>query len=119
LDGFAICPYLQRYIDHIDVRAGFDGVPQGIQDVIDHRYEAIVFYGSNCEQEFETNETDDVEILHMQAGSTEPPLWEIDDYTLHTHDLVIVQRRSTLESARKRLQNTAYYQHWREVDNNE
>lgn len=132
MDGFAICPYLQKYIDRINVRklgpnkqnySGDHGtkmredIDKAVQQIWDKKYEAVVLYNAYGD---EVDEGDlyqregDVEILHMEAGSTEPPLYKIKDYTLKTHDLVIVQRKSTLEQARKMLEKTTYYNHWRE-----
>tara|TARA_A100001201_G_scaffold70977_1_gene65164 strand:- start:315 stop:710 length:396 start_codon:yes stop_codon:yes gene_type:complete len=129
MDGFAICPYLQKYIDRIDVRplgpnspdykGGWgsqmrEDIDTAVQDIWDHKYEAVVLYGKTVYDDDIYPREGDVEVLHMEANSTEPPLYKIADYTLKTHDLVIVQRKSTLEQARKRLEKTTYYDHWRE-----
>jgi len=118
LDGFAICPYLKRFISQIQVVKGFDHCDWACEQVI-QGCPAVVLYEWNDQCEHTANDLvkryqhQDIEVLWMDPESTEPPLM-IEDYTYRKHHLIIIQQRSLLESARKQLEKSTYYKFWRD-----
>lgn len=118
LAGFAICPYLKRFISQIKVVKGFANCDWACQQVIEG-CPAVVLYEWNDQCEHivddlvEKYSDHDIEVLWMDPKSHEPPL-RIEDYTYRQHHMIIVQQRSLLETARKQLKKTSYYDYWRE-----
>lgn len=125
LGKHSICPYINRYKDKILL------IPSKKPFTIAKSFatfkdlfnlEAVVVYDfwldwdkmvratELCNDQLNTK---DVEVLMMHPDSTDAPLGF--EYTFEDSPLLIVQRRSTLERARKSLQeNSDYYTYFRE-----
>ncbi len=123
LDGLAICPYLKKYIDSIDItlHSSVESLYDTIPDIVAKKLPAHVCV-CDWDWEYFDMETstehlhylyrrDDMEFLFMHPESEDAPL-PIGDYNFKT-PLLIVQQRSMLQQARKKLaQNTNYYEHF-------
>jgi hypothetical protein len=85
--------------------------------------EAVVVYGFESDFDTMTDLCDkwdrkyrkrDVECLYMHPDATEPPL--PIDYQWRDCELLIIQKRSTLERSRQLLKNTDYYSYFSDDD---
>lgn len=123
LGGHAICPFIKQYKDKIvTVETGdWDSSVTVCCELLDVLgLEAVVIAGPNCDYDWlhdkhtEWNEKyriKDREILFMYPDTVEPPL-DLD-YNWQESPLVIVQKRSTLQQARKTLKTqTNYYDYY-------
>ena len=120
LQGHAICPYIDQYIDHIttSTHQSRDTVLAHVPTVIQSHTPAHVFECDFAWDWFDMESTmdmlhhlykqDDTEFLFMHPDSEDAPL-AIGDYNYHI-PLIILQQRSVLKRARNELaKNTNYY----------
>ena len=123
LDGLAICPYLKKYIDSIDItlHSSVESLYDSIADIVAKKLPAhvcvIEWDWDYFEMETATEQLhllyrkDDMEFLFMHPDSEDAPL-PIADYNFDK-PLLIVQQRSLLHKARKQLAHkTNYYKHF-------
>jgi hypothetical protein len=124
LDGLPICPFVKQYLNNIQVIAHED--PKRVAEwFVKNRdllsLEAVVVAVSPSDYDRFYGYVDwldsvyqhhDVTVLGMHQNSVSEPLPL--RYTYQYSNLIILQRTSTLEQARKRLESTTYYQHWQD-----
>jgi hypothetical protein len=122
IGGFAICPFLKRYLNNIQIIITQDYSktldttcqllgPLGLEAVVisgyDMDYDKLEHLVNKKTRKFKKQ---DIEILFMHPETVEPPLPL--NYTFKYAPLIIVQRKSTLQNARKTLKNkTNYYKY--------
>jgi hypothetical protein len=119
LDGMPICPFLKQYLDSITVVKTNDWdikISQVCELMDSIGYEAVVICGPWMDYDelmsivvdYESRYYDrDVEILLMHPDTEDPPLPL--EYNFKDSPLVIVQRASTLNDARKLLKKSGRY----------
>lgn len=119
LDGMAICPFVKQHMDRIDVVETGDWerkISQVCELLIPLGYEAVVICGpmadydellSICDDYASRYYRKDIEILLMHPDTDDYPLPL--SYNFKHSPLVIVQRASTLNDARKLLQKSGKY----------
>ena len=126
IGNYPICPFVKRYKDRILVVKS--ETPEVVVDSFAtfkdvFALEAVVVYGFTSEFDTMTNICDhwdkkyrkkDVECLYMNPLAVDPPLPV--DYQWRDCELLIIQRRSTLENARKSLEKGDYYTYFSEDD---
>jgi len=124
LDGLPICPFVKQYLNNIQVIEHED--PKRVAEwFVKNRdllsLEAVVVAVSVSDYDRFYKYVDwlddiyqhhDVTVLGMHQDSVAEPL--PIEYTYQHGNLIILQRTSTLEQARKRLESTSYYQHWQD-----
>lgn len=119
-----ICPFLKKYIDSIAIvetenyKASIDHLVQLMSPL---KLEAVVLHGKTLSYVSMKNlvskanakyKKQDFEILMMHPDTEECPLPL--EYTYEHSPLVILQRRSTLQNARKLLESkTKYYDYYK------
>lgn len=122
IGGFAICPFLKRYLKDIQIiiTQDYDKTldttcqmlgPLGLEAVVisgyDIDYDELEHLVNRKSRKYKKR---DIEILFMHPETVEPPLPL--NYNFKYAPLVIVQKRSTLQNARKTLKNkTNYYKY--------
>lgn len=118
-NGFAICPFIKKYINRIQLVQGFEGVETGCAILNSTELEAIVYFdtvGKGIERRVKrlnkTYNPLNVEVLYMDPTTSEPPITTVPDYTWREHYIIVVQRRDTLHRARTQLRRTRYYDTW-------
>lgn len=118
-NGFAICPFIKKYINRIQLVQGFDGVETGCAILNTTELEAVVYFdtvGKGIERRVKRLNTKyrplNVEVLYMDPTTSEPPITTVPDYTWREHYIIVVQRRDTLHRARTQLRKTKYYDTW-------
>jgi hypothetical protein len=122
IGGFAICPFLKRYINDIEIvitddyDKTIDTVcqmlgPLGLEAVVisgyDMEYDDLEKIANKKSRKYRKL---DIEILYMHPETVDPPLPL--NYNFKYAPLIIVQKNSTLQKARKTLENkTNYYKY--------
>jgi hypothetical protein len=122
IGGFAICPFLKRYLKDIQIiiTEDYDKTldttcqllgPLGIEAAVisgyDIDYDNLEKLVNRKSRKYKKL---DIELLFMHPETVEPPLPL--NYTFKHAPLIIVQKRSTLQNARKTLKNkTNYYKY--------
>lgn len=124
--GHAICPFIKQYEDQIQTVQ-----VKNLQHLKTHLHtvcgilnavgmEAVVLHGFRCSYEtlhkiagdFQRRYGKlDITILAMHPDTEDSPLGIEYNYS---QPLIIVQKTSTLESARTRLKGSKYYDNWSE-----
>ena len=120
IGGFAICPYVMHYINNIQIvitdnyNTKIDAVcellgPLGLEAVVisgyDMDYDALESLVGKKSKKYKNY---DIEILFMHPDTIEPPLPL--NYNFKYAPLIIVQKSSSLQNARKILKTkTKYY----------
>lgn len=122
--NFAICPYINKYKTQISVVHTDDpwvcvenfhvfSKTFGLEAVVcwgfDWTYEKL---HSECNKINKKYSKKDILCLAMHPDTEDEPL--PGNYTWRKCPLIIIQRISTLENARKQLKNTDYYQHYKD-----
>ena len=124
IGNFPVCPFINRYKDHIMIVKTDD--PRRVIDnfVTFHKtfaLEAVVCHGFDFSYEhlhsFVNKQNrrlkkKDIICLGMHPDTEDEPLGFA--YTYRNEPLIIIQKISTLEHARKSLENTDYYTHYKE-----
>jgi len=126
LDGQAICPFLKQYLaniqiievknpkhlsTHVHTCASIMG-SLGLEGIIihgfDEKYEKLIRMAKAWNVKYAYNDTT---ILVMHPETIDPPLPLNYNYE---DPLIIIQKTSTLEKARKQLEkNGKYYKHYK------
>jgi len=122
IGGFAICPFLKRYLNNIQIviTQDYDSTldiccqllgPLGLEAVVisgyDMDYDTLESLVNRKSRKYKKR---DIELLFMHPETVEPPLPL--NYNFKYAPLIIVQKRSTLQNARKTLKNkTNYYKY--------
>jgi len=124
IGGFPVCPFINRYRKQIQivetddpshVVENFSVFHQqfGIEAVICHGfdwdYDSLEKFTNKVNRKYKKK---DVMTLFMHPDTEEEPL--PIHYTFNKAPLVIIQRISVLESARKSLKKTDYYSYYKE-----
>lgn len=124
LDGLPICPFVKQYINNIQVIEHQDpkqvcewfqrnrdllSLEAVVMAVPDSDYDEFYQRIDRLNDVFNLHDTT---VLGMHRDSVDEPLGI--EYTYQHSNLIIIQRTSTLEQARKRLESTSYYQHWQD-----
>jgi hypothetical protein len=124
IGNMPICPFVKKYLDkiHIVVTEDYEKTLTTACELLHPLHlEAVVIGGPMMDynkvrkivKKFNKKYSNrDIDILHMGPDSEEPPL--PFDYNFKDSPLIIVQRTSTLENARKILEkNTKYYDYYK------
>jgi len=122
LGGFAICPYLKSFLPHIHIAENRNPwrMARHFADIKNaFALEGLVVYGFHCSydqmsrkiaqlnREIEFKDCTAL-MMHPEGSKSVLPL----DYNLDI-PVLIVQRLSTLQTARRKLKKTKYYKHYK------
>lgn len=122
MGGFAICPYLKSFLPHIHIAENRDPwrMARQFADIKGaFALEGLVVYGFRCgydsmvkkiaqlNKEIELKDCHAL-MMHPAGNQSVLPI----DYNLDI-PIVIVQRLSTLQTARRKLKKTNYYKHYK------